>query len=97
MSMGRRHSDKEKFRSNLNRPDCWKMSEQALKTLRKSGDFQAEYTLALSQMATISECRYRWLRVRNLNLTFDKFLSLGGRSEEISQIWVVCGKAVALT
>jgi hypothetical protein len=43
MGMSWRHSDKEKFRSYLNRPDCWKMSEQHLKTLRISRDFQAEY------------------------------------------------------
>jgi hypothetical protein len=39
----RRHSDKEKFRSDLNRPESCEMSERFLKTLRKSGDFQAEY------------------------------------------------------
>ncbi len=39
----------------------------------------------------------RVLRVLDLNLPFDKFLSLGGRSEEISQICVVWGKAVALS
>jgi hypothetical protein len=38
-----RHSDKEKFRSDLNRPKSCEMSERLLKTLRKSGDFQAEY------------------------------------------------------
>lgn len=38
-----RHSDKEKFRSDLNRPESSEMSERNLKTLRKSGDFQAEY------------------------------------------------------
>jgi hypothetical protein len=37
------HSDKEKFRSDLNRPKSCEMSERLLKTLRKSGDFQAEY------------------------------------------------------
>ena len=39
----RRHSDKEKFRSDLNRPESCKMSERLLKTLRKFADFQAEY------------------------------------------------------
>jgi hypothetical protein len=39
----RRHSDKEKFRSDLNRPENCKMSERLLKTLRKFADFQAEY------------------------------------------------------
>jgi hypothetical protein len=48
-------------------------------------------------MATISECRYRWLRFPDLNLPFGKFLSLGGRSEEISQVCVVWGKAVAVS
>jgi hypothetical protein len=38
-----RHSDKEKFPSDLNRPESCEMSEQLFKTLRKSGDFQAEY------------------------------------------------------
>lgn len=36
------HSDKEKFRSDLNRPESCEMSER-LKTLGKSGNFQAEY------------------------------------------------------
>jgi hypothetical protein len=38
-----RHSDKEKFCSDLNRPTSCEMSERPLKTLGKSGDFQAEY------------------------------------------------------
>jgi hypothetical protein len=37
-----RHSDKEKFRSDLNRPKIGEMSERLLKALRNSGDFQAE-------------------------------------------------------
>jgi hypothetical protein len=40
---GNRHSDKEKFRSDLNRPKGCEMSERFLKTLRKFGAFQAEY------------------------------------------------------
>jgi hypothetical protein len=36
------HSDK-KLRSDLNCPESSKMSELRLKTLRQSGDFQAEY------------------------------------------------------
>jgi hypothetical protein len=40
---GYRHSDKEKFRSDLKGSKSRKMSERLLKTLRKSGDFQAEY------------------------------------------------------
>jgi hypothetical protein len=36
---GSRHSDKEIFRSDLNRPKSCEMSERLLKTLRKSGDF----------------------------------------------------------
>jgi hypothetical protein len=39
----RRHSNKEKFRSDLNRPESCEMSERLLKTLEKFGDFQAEY------------------------------------------------------
>ena len=38
-----RHSDKEKFRNDLNRPKGCRISEQLLKTLRKFSDFQAEY------------------------------------------------------
>jgi hypothetical protein len=38
-----RHSDQEKFRNDLNGPKSCEMSERLLKTLRKSGDFQAEY------------------------------------------------------
>ena len=37
------HSDKEKFCSDLNRPEGCKMSERLLKTLPKFADFQAEY------------------------------------------------------
>jgi hypothetical protein len=40
---GNRHSDKEKFRSDLNRPESCEMSEPPSKALRKSGDFHAEY------------------------------------------------------
>jgi hypothetical protein len=39
----RRHSDKEKFRGDPNRPESCKMSERPLKTLSKFSDFQAEY------------------------------------------------------
>jgi hypothetical protein len=42
-SAGNRHSDKEKFRSDLNHPESCEMSEPPLKALRKSGDFHAEY------------------------------------------------------
>jgi hypothetical protein len=44
---GNRHSDKEKFRSDLNRPKSCEMSERLLKTLRKSGAFQAEYEASI--------------------------------------------------
>jgi hypothetical protein len=40
---GSRHSDKEKFRRDLNRPKSCEMSERLLKTLRNFGAFQAEY------------------------------------------------------
>jgi hypothetical protein len=50
-----RHSDKEKFRSDLNRPESCEMSERLLKTLRNSGDFQAEYRLP----PTLSGCSSR--------------------------------------
>jgi hypothetical protein len=43
-----------------------------------------------------SNSNLRWLCVPDLSLPFDKFLSLGGRSEEISQICIVWGKAVAV-
>jgi hypothetical protein len=45
MGARNRHSDKEKFCSNLNRPESCEMSERLLETLRKSGDFQSEYAL----------------------------------------------------
>ena len=51
----------------------------------------------LAQMATISECRYRWLRVPDLNPPFDKFANLGGRSQKIPQICVMRGKAVGVS
>ena len=37
------HSDKEKFCGDLNRLKSCEMSERLMKTLRKFGDFQAEY------------------------------------------------------
>jgi hypothetical protein len=40
---GNRYSDQEKFRNDLNRPNCCEMSEGLLKTLQNSGNFQAEY------------------------------------------------------
>ena len=46
-----RHSDKEKFHSDLNRPESYEMSERLLKTLRKSGDFQAEYEGSISSIS----------------------------------------------
>jgi hypothetical protein len=42
MGLATAHSDKQKFRSDLNRPESCKMSEWLLKALRKSGAFQAE-------------------------------------------------------
>jgi hypothetical protein len=42
---GSRHSDKEKFHSDLNRPKSCKISEWVLKTLQKFEDFQAEYSV----------------------------------------------------
>jgi hypothetical protein len=44
---GNRPSDKEKFRSDLNRPNSCEMSEWLLKTLQNSGDFQFEYSASL--------------------------------------------------
>jgi hypothetical protein len=60
------------------------MSDQLLKTLQKSGDFQAEYSpdaAAIFQMAAISECRYRWLRVPATKLASDlvRFLEAAPR------------------
>ncbi|SFJ85188.1 hypothetical protein SAMN04487925_112105 [Bradyrhizobium sp. cf659] len=40
---GNRHSDKEKFRSDLKSPNSCEMPEWLLKTLQYSGAFQAEY------------------------------------------------------
>ena len=51
----RRHSDKEKFCSDLNRPDGCKMSERLLKTLRKFADFQAEYEGSIPFTRSISD------------------------------------------
>jgi hypothetical protein len=65
---GNRHSDKEKFRSDLNRPKGFEMSERLLKTLRNFPTSKLNTPRPLPQTATISECRYRWLRVRDLNL-----------------------------
>jgi hypothetical protein len=36
---GNRHSDKKKFRRDLNRPESCEMSEPPLQALQKSGDF----------------------------------------------------------
>ncbi len=49
-------SDKEKFRSDLNRPKSYESSERLLKTLRNSGDFQAEYegSIPFTRSITIS-------------------------------------------
>ena len=46
MLSGSHHSDKEKFRSDLNPKSC-EMSERFLKTLPNSGDFQAEYDVSI--------------------------------------------------
>jgi hypothetical protein len=45
-----------------------------------------------SESLTVADVQYL-----NDRIPPDKFLSLGGRSEEISQIWVVWGKAIALS
>jgi len=55
---GNRHSDKEKFRIDLNRPESCEMSEQPLKTLLKSRDFQSEHELRRLSHAAAN--RYRW-------------------------------------
>jgi hypothetical protein len=60
-------------------------------------DFQAEYRKSQGSQATDSKSNLSWLQVPDLNLPFDKLLRLGGRSEEISQICVVWGKAVAVS
>jgi hypothetical protein len=44
------------------------MSEWALKNYGNSKPSKLNTPRSLSQMATISEYRYRWLRVRDLNL-----------------------------
>jgi hypothetical protein len=58
---GNRHSDKEKFRSDLNRPKSCEMSERLLKTLQKSEDFQAEYegSIFLTRSDVFSASRER--------------------------------------
>jgi hypothetical protein len=52
------HSDKEKFPNDLNRPESYEMSERLLKTLRKSGDFQAEYegSIPFTRSSPLKEC-----------------------------------------
>jgi hypothetical protein len=40
---GSRHSDEEKFHSDLDRPKSCEMPQRPLKMLRNSADFQAEY------------------------------------------------------
>jgi hypothetical protein len=60
---GNRHSDKEKFCNDLNGPKTPIMSERPLKTLKDFPTSKLNTPRPLSQMATISECRYRWLRV----------------------------------
>ena len=52
--VGNRRSDKEKFGSDLNRPESCKMSERLLKTLRKFADFQAEYEGSIPFTRSIS-------------------------------------------
>jgi len=46
---GNRHSDKEKFRGDLNRPESCEMSERLLKTLRNSRDFRADTMVRFPQ------------------------------------------------
>jgi hypothetical protein len=56
-----RHSDKERFRSDLNRPKGREMSERLLKTSRKFGDFQAEYEGSIPFTRSISISFITWL------------------------------------
>jgi hypothetical protein len=50
-----RHSDKEKFRSDLNRPKGWEMSERLLKTLRKSGDCLSEVWIHFVELSHLPD------------------------------------------
>jgi hypothetical protein len=63
-------------------------------------DFQAEYATDVDvapQMATISECRYRWLRLPDLNLPPTVFQGvrrmIGGEIADLGRV----GKGVALS
>jgi len=38
----------------------------------------------MAEMATISECRYRWLRLRDLNLSGNNFVGDGFRASSSS-------------
>ena len=64
---GNRHSDKEKFCNDLNGPKTPKMSERPLKTLQYFETSKLNTPRPLDQTATISECRYRCLRVSDWN------------------------------
>jgi hypothetical protein len=55
----RRHSDKEKFRSDLNRPESYEMSERLLKTLRKFADFQSEYSSGAASRPALKALSFR--------------------------------------
>jgi hypothetical protein len=62
-----RQSDKEKFRSDLNRPESCEMSERLLKTLRNSGEFQSEFLQWLVLRSSRGSCpirRANWCRFR---------------------------------
>jgi hypothetical protein len=52
------------------------MSERPLKTLQFFETSKLNTFSATLQMATISECRYRWLRVPDLNLSIDGIVQL---------------------
>jgi hypothetical protein len=83
----RRRSDKEKFCNDLSGPKTPKMLERPLKALQYFETSKLNTLRLLSQMATISECQYRWLRVpptacapknlcRSIGLWFIKSYSL---------------------
>jgi hypothetical protein len=58
-----RDSDNNKFCNDLNGSKTPKMSERSLKMLQYFETSKLNISSATLQMATISECRYRWLRV----------------------------------
>jgi hypothetical protein len=63
------HPDSEKFCNDLKGSKSCKMSEWPLTVFQDFLTSKPNTSRPLHQTATISECRYWWLRVRDLNLS----------------------------